>query len=208
MNRKALFLLLFAGIQLATQSITIAQTTNNRPAAGVEKNQYKINFLMPGLGFEHGLSDKITIGANLGVSPVTYERKLKLANGTEKNESVLMGALQLEAQGRYYYNLNKRARKGLNTSGNSGNYFALSSCASRNLFTLYDEGKKKNGSAETNNNIMPDKYSYNVGLLWGLQRTYNNLFLNLEAGVIYQMGNGQNTFAPGLNLKAGYILFR
>ncbi len=83
----------------------------------VEKNQLKLNFLVPGIKYEAGLTDKtsITFGVGMGFS---------IIGGSNRDTEVSFFPF-LESQYKYYYNFEKRTSKGKNTLNNSPITFLL-----------------------------------------------------------------------------------
>lgn len=83
----------------------------------VQKNLFKINLLAPGVVYEHGFTEKITLYSELSVGFVYRESSF-----VESSSAFLP---VLTEQLRYYNNFDRRLAKGKNTTRNSGNYVAL-----------------------------------------------------------------------------------
>src|SRR5688572_24326274 len=77
----------------------------------LERHQFRLDLLGPGLNYELGLFRNQSVSAGLGLSTATY------------GEGYALG-LTLNNRYRYYHNFNRRVAKGRNVSGNSGNYLA------------------------------------------------------------------------------------
>lgn len=157
----------------------------------VEKNMFKVNFLMPGFEYEHGVTKNTTLQLKLGTS-FTYESTF----GVE-SAGVFVN---LEAQYRYYYNFDRRIRKEKNINKNSGNYLSL--------MTLYQPGQPILG------NIRDYNDAFVAGPVYGLQRTYNSGFnWGLETGVVFYSGrdhsgwfNDDNIVMPWLSISIGWVI--
>lgn len=100
----------------------------------------------------------------------------------------------ISAEPRFYYNLNRRERKGKNTALNTGNY--LGATLSLFLPSIY-------GKSGAYRNFV----HYGISPHWGMRRVYsNNLFLEFQAGFVILAASGLDSAAgPDLNLKFGYV---
>ncbi|PCH73167.1 MAG: hypothetical protein COB98_11025 [Flavobacteriaceae bacterium] len=129
----------------------------------VTKNLYKINLITPSIESELGLTNKTTLDFKLGTG-------LSISGGTGRKTDWSFFPFA-EVQYRYFYNLEKRARKNKRTANNSGNYLALS--------TAIQSGKSMIGNAN-----YAEKYFAAIGPIWGMQRSYKSGFsLNLSGGL-------------------------
>ncbi len=169
-------------IILLSTIIISAQENPNRKS--VEKQMFKINLLItPGLEYEVGIAKNSTIDLRLGTG-FAYRNTF----GNKKYGIFLTSELAY----RYYYNFEKRKRKGKNTSKNSANYIAVTSA-----FTL---GDPLIGEIETNVD-----YAGLVGPVWGFQRTYGAGFnLGLELGIGYRFDNLDSDLSPIINFRLGW----
>lgn len=161
-------------------------TAQNNPE--VSKSIFSVNFLIPSVELETRISEKTTLdlsgGIGFGLSAGTME------DGTE------IGLFPVfSTQYRYYYNLEKRARKSKKVSQNSGNYVA----AAGEIMG----GKPIFGDLEYLND-----YSALVGAVWGLQRYYNSGFkLDLNLGAGYGFNDlGDSYISPVVGLKLGWLI--
>lgn len=151
----------------------------------VEKNQFKINMLLPGFVYEHGFDAKNTLYS---------EVSLGLGFSANSNNSNFAFYPNINEQFRHYYNLEKRAGKGKRTARNSGNFLGLNA--------IYNFE-----SISTNRDYREAVPSFTVGALWGLQRTYKGRF-NLE----FSVGPGVNfdkydtEFAAVGNFTLGWVI--
>ena len=151
----------------------------------VEKSQFKINVLLPGFVYEHGLSDKNTLYSELS-SGYGYT-----SNSFGKTWTFYP---YINEQFRHYYNLEKRAVKGKVTSHNSGGFVAMTA--------LYNFK-----SIATNDNFLPENASITVSPVWGFQRTYKGNFnLDLNMGVGYNFDKNDSELVPVLNFTLGWVI--
>ena len=154
----------------------------------VERNLWKVNFLLPGAEYERALGEVTTVNVNpyFGLG---YSSNFALGDAWSVQPS-------LDVQFRRYYNLLRRAAKGKRTSGNSGNFVAL------DLIGV--------GRSIVDREARLDTYYYGLGPVWGLQRTYRSNFnLSFQAGGAYVTnGFGDETFLLRLNLRLGLALKR
>ncbi|MDI5951088.1 hypothetical protein [Flavobacterium yafengii] len=164
--------------------ITISHTyAQEKPA--VEKSQFKINVLLPGFVYEHGLSDKNTLYS-----------ELSLGYGYTSNSFGKTWTFYpyINEQFRHYYNLEKRTEKGRVTSHNSGGFVAMA--ALYNFKSIY-----------TNDNFLPKNASITVAPVWGFQRTYKGNFnLDLNMGVGYNFDKNDSELAVVLNFTLGWVI--
>ena len=158
----------------------IAQNTS------VEKSQFKVVFLTPGLESEIGITSQTTLSLEL-TAGILYTNSF--------NNKDLSFYPTLESQYRFYYNLEKRARKGKRVAYNSGNYIAL--------FGRIQTGKALIGKTD----FLHD-YTFLIGPTWGFQRTYKKGFnLAVDLGVVYGFNDiGGKGILPVANIKLGWVL--
>ncbi|TVZ25732.1 hypothetical protein JM83_0661 [Gillisia sp. Hel_I_86] len=153
----------------------------------VSNKVFSVNFLTPGLELESKLSEKTTIDLNLTTG-------FALTGGS--NRDTEFGIFPtFESQYRFYYNLEKRMKKGKNIENNSGNYVgAMASIRS---------GKPIIGDIE-----FEDDFAVFLGPVWGLQRYYGSGFkLNLNLGAGYVFDNADNSYVSLLvGLRLGWKL--
>ncbi len=156
--------------------------------AVVAKNQFKINLLLPGFVYEHGLSDKNTLYSELSFG-IGYRNSDFYGSGWSFYPTIT-------EQFRHYYNLEKRASKGKVIAHNSGGFVALHANYNFNSISSNDSFS----SSETSLTIAP---------VWGFQRTYKgnfNLGLNLGAGYTINSNADDSGFTPVINFTLGWVL--
>jgi hypothetical protein len=149
------------------------------------KSQFKINVLLPGFVYEHGLSTKNTLYSELS-SGYGYT-----SNGFGKTFTFYP---IINEQFRHYYNLEKRAKKEKVTAHNSGGFVAV--------IALYNFR-----SISTNDNFRPANSSITISPVWGFQRTYKGNFnLDLNMGIGYNLENNNSEIVPVLNFALGWVI--
>ena len=152
----------------------------------VEKNQFKINALTPGIVYEHGFNAKNTLYSELSLG-LGYQFS-SYAGSTWSFYPLI------NEQFRHYYNLEKRAAKGKVTSHNSGGFVAMTATY---VFK----------SITTNDSFSSSVPSLTVGPVWGFERTYKGNFnLGLNLGIGYNMDKYDNEFTPIANFTLGWVL--
>ena len=131
----------------------------------LERHQLQLNLLLPGFTYEFGLAPNLTVGAGIGLGLATPREGYSLA------PSYL-------AFSRWYHNLKRRAGIGKNTSGNSGNYFALA-------FNHYFVEWELAGNLDNEGRDL-----IFLGGMYGIQRSYPSSFsFGVEAGAGHYFRN-------------------
>ena len=161
--------------------ITNAQTTS------VKKNQFKFNFLTPGIEYERGLDKKSTISLNLSTGMLSTNTFLK------KRLALYPTA---DVQYKYYFNLSKRASKQKRTLENSGNYISI--------LGRFQSGKSIIGDID-----FLHKYTFYGGLVTGFQRTHKSgINITADLGIVRGYNDiGGKGYLPFANIKFGWVLF-
>jgi len=159
---------------------------NEISAQNVEKNQFKINVLSPGISYEIGLGDKSTLNFELTILPLL---------GTsldEEIEWVLFPAVGAEY--RYYTNFRRRINLNKNVEGNSGNYFSFLN----QVFV----------TAPIAGNFEYDEpIAYLGSFAYGLQRTYTSgFYFNVAAGPAFFTGDNNPTGSLYLDARVGWVI--
>lgn len=154
--------------------------------ASVEKSQFKINVLLPGIAYEHGLSDKNTLYSEFSLG-FGYRKSSFYGSGWSFYPVI-------NEQFRHYYNLEKRASKGKVTSNNSGGFVAVNAIYNFKSMT-------------SNETVSSSNSSLVLAPVWGFQRTYKGNFnLGFNAGVGYYFSNNDNGITPVLNFSLGWVI--
>lgn len=156
----------------------------------VENHLFKVNLLLPGVVYEHGLDAKNTIYSELSTG-----------FGFSKNSSGSTWTFLpiINEQLRHYYNLEKRNLNGKKISGNSGNFLALNAIYNFKPFSTQ------------NNSRYNDNASFVLAPVLGIQRTYTRNFnLSLNAGLGYVFHSNQtynrNGIVPVFNFSIGWVI--
>ncbi len=161
----------------------IAQSANN-----VENQQLTLNVLLPGIIYEHGLSQNSTIAAE-----ITMGFAYRESDFVESGFGIYpIGRLQY----RHYYNFERRLAKGKNIAGNTGNYIAP---------TIAIQG----GKAIIGDLNYVSDYFGGIGAVYGLQRTgQKGLQFRFEVGPGYFFDEFESNFGIFLALKLGWVISR
>ncbi len=180
---------LFAVVLFMTTNF-IAQNTS------VEKSIWGIQTGILGIWIhnEYKLSNKVALRSEIG-----FDGGYRYSDFFGYNYYVL--APVLTAEPRWYYNLEKRNKKGKNISKNSGNFVGLKTSFHPNWFTI---------SNEDNIEVTPQ---ITIIPKWAIRRTVGNHF-TYEAGIgigyqyIFYKNAGyadnESTWAPDLHIRLGY----
>jgi hypothetical protein len=154
--------------------------------SNVEKNQLTLNFLLPGVIYEAGVSENSTLAAE-----ATIGFALRGCSGCETSFGIYpIGRLQY----RYYYNLNRRLAKGKRIDGNTGNYIAPTLAA-------------QSGTAIIGDLDFSSRFFGGLGVVYGLQRTAPKGFqLRMEIGPAYYFDEFDKGFGALIALKLGWVI--
>lgn len=97
-------------------SLLLVSFMNAQSIRNVEDNQLALNFLLPGVVYEAGISENATLATELTVG-FAYRESTFFEDG--------FGIYPIgRFQYRYYYNFQRRLEKGKRIAGNTGNYLA------------------------------------------------------------------------------------
>ncbi|MFW0739970.1 hypothetical protein [Flavobacterium sp. T12S277] len=152
----------------------------------VEKNQFKINLILPGIVYEHGFTEKNTLYSEFSLG-FGYRSSYFGGNTWSFYPNI-------NEQFRHYYNLQKRADNGKRTDKNSGNFLALNA-----IYNFESISTKKDFSEDTS--------SFTIAPVWGFQRTYKGGFnLSVNGGIGYNIDKYDNEFVPVINFSLGWVI--
>ena len=155
-------------------------------------NLFKVNILLPGISYEQKLTQLATLNLDL------YMDMLLLS----ENDSYVSGftsyptpSFKLEI--RSYYNLLKRAEKGLRTAQNSANYLAPVYMA---RWSPTEQGNRH-------------EMIHQVGAVWGFQRNSPSGFsIDFNMGLVHTINAEKNwnysPIQPVTQLRLGYWIGR
>lgn len=157
----------------------------------VLENQLRLNLVSPGLEFEYRLGSACTVLANGGIG---YGGSFKNLSYNNNNGFQYLISPFVDLQGKYYYNLDKRIRKGRKTAFNSGNFVSLRFLARGN-------------SIQSNFDRTSD-WDFSFGPTWGIQRSFGRVHYLFDVGPYYYFdGKGNNGFFPVMvQFNVGYNL--
>lgn len=171
---KYIFILFFTSIMFSQ-----AQSNSN-----VEKTQLQFGLPLPSILYEVGTGKNTTLSLE---ALAGFE--LRGCSGCETDFGIYP---ILRGQYRYYYNMERRLRKGKNISGNSGNYVAA--------VIGYQHGSPIIGNLINTNTL-------GVGPVYGLQRTYRKgFFYRLEGGVAYFQDDFEDGIGLVLAARIGWVI--
>ncbi len=155
---------------------------------GVEKSIWGIQTGILGIWAqnEYRLSDKIALRSEIG-----FDGGFRITGSTEVY--ALTPTLKIEP--RWYYNLNKRHKKGKNISMNSGNFIAVSFSYLPNWFVI----------SNTDNIYTPDQIT--IIPKWAIRRTIGKHFAyetGFGIGYAHEFESNSSGTAVDLHLRIGY----
>jgi len=180
--KRGITVLLFS---ILVSQICIAQDDQKSLEEGLAS--INIGAIGAWIDYEKPISNQLTISTQLGMEGGFF------GGGGDFNY-VLTPTISVEP--RFYYNFNKRARKGKKTINNSANYIKLDAAYAPGLFTFSNENVEVN----TQLNLIP---------MWGLRRAIGKR-LNFEFAVGYGIAFiDQGTIGQfGLDLRVGYFFYK
>lgn len=163
-------------------------TTNAQNSiSNVDKNQFKINILSPGITYEKGIGQNTTLCTDVNFS---------MGFSYNSNSGMKwLYAPYIREQYRYYYNFEKREVKGKNSKNNSANFIAVNGSyyfkplGNTEFVSVYD--------------------GFTIAPVWGLQRTYSQgININLTTGMGYNFGTNNRVagFVPVINFTLGWVI--
>ncbi len=152
----------------------------------LERHQFTINLLGPGIRYEFGLFRNVSVSTSFTPGFATYE------------EGYTFG-FAWHTRIRYYHNFENRLDINKNIVGNSADYIA----PAQSIFW---------GPLQVSQDLRGDKdfaVSF-YGGVYGIQRTYRSGFnFNAEVGVGYYRGDGVlSGYGPLLNFTFGWVATR
>ncbi|MFJ1435693.1 hypothetical protein ACILFN_10170 [Capnocytophaga canimorsus] len=182
----------FIGV-FALLGFAVAQAQN----ASVEKDIIGVQIGLFGANAynEHKLSDAVALRSQLSLHGGFWTGTMY-----EKTGFLLIPAASLE--GKWYYGLNRRVKKGKNTRNNSGNYFSLRAEYFPNWFIISNY-----------NDITNDNNSISIMPTFGIRRSFGRNFnYEFNVGYGYSQTLGKNPNSKGgafsLSFKIGYDFFK
>jgi len=152
---------LIASVLFATTFTMNAQETIVEQTAGVEKSVFSVQTGLVGVwaNNELRLSNQFALRIEIGMELLAFENSIT-------DETKYGGVPTFSIEPKWYYNLEKRVRKGKNINGNSGNSFSLKiSYFAPNAFLI---SSMDNFIGADQINIIPK---------WTLRRVYGKHFI-------------------------------
>lgn len=162
--------------QLAMFAQTSDTETNVSIAQAV--NSARISLLAPAVAGEFKVGKNTTLMPSIALGLNTVSIELP---GTTRNLTGIAFAPTFSVEPRYYYNFEKRQKKGKRTNGNSANYIeAMVTYLPSTRGYLYDEGEK----------YVNYKFSFptrmSVASLWGINRKLGKVgIFDLGLGIAF-----------------------
>lgn len=152
----------------------------------VEDGLFKVNALSPGVSYEFGVGDKST---------VNLEAIIGFAVNGGSNRDTEFGIFPgIQAEYRNYLNFDRRLRKDKNISGNSGNYVGF--------LNQFQFGTPLIGNLEYNSD-----YFYNVGVVYGIQRTRpKGFYWGVSFGPIVLVDEFDTNVGMIIDLRLGWVI--
>ncbi|MBM1106211.1 hypothetical protein JQC67_08695 [Aurantibacter crassamenti] len=180
---KNLLLCLLISIPILTSGQVRKLNEQGSGLINLERHQFKLNLVGPGISYELGLFKNVTASTSFGPSLAYY------------TEGYSFG-FAWHTRLRYYHNLTRRIDMRKNVSGNSGNYIS----AARSVFWA---------PLQISNNLQgADDFAMAFyGGVYGIQRTYEKGFnFNIELGAGYYRGDGVlDGYGTLLNFSFGWV---
>ncbi|VAW13514.1 hypothetical protein MNBD_BACTEROID03-2025 [hydrothermal vent metagenome] len=172
-------------------AIFVVNSTSAQDATPELKNQFRINFLNPGLDYEVKITKSTVLSLGGGIG---YFGEFEELSAPSRENFKYIIAPFFDLQYKWVYNRNKRLRKGKPLAHNAGNYLSL-------------RGFTKGESIAANVNRL-DSQDFMFGATWGFQRSYDRIHLLFDVGPVYYLDTMANIgFFPivmqlniGLNL--------
>lgn len=146
----------------------------------VEKKILKLDFFLPGMTFEKGISQK----SSFVVNPM-----LGFNFGWSRNGNYFDLIPNLNLEYRYYYNLKRRLDLKKRTANNTGNFIAAKTIMRFPSISSDDNSK----------------FAVGIGGVYGIQRTYaSGIYILGESGI--GIGGSKLEAFPILTFKIGYVI--
>lgn len=148
----------------------VAQTEGN-----LKQHVFRVNFLNPGVEYEHSLSVRSKLSANIGYGVSMSYPEL---TSSQKNHAFFLSPF-FDVHYKNIYNLNARKGSGKPTAYNAGDFWGIKVA-----------GRYKNSGSHL---VRTDNIDFAVGPTWGIQRSFNRVHMLVNLGPVYYFdtkGNG------------------
>lgn len=187
-----IFILLILILNSEAQNIQYKSTRTSKYSPELSEELHKISFFPLGYAYERKIGDEFTIEAGIDFS---FDAYYEDDNVFEDYALVINPTIHVEP--RYYYNLEKRYRRGRNVTYNSASYIGIFS------------ELRMNPLIEEKNGIDPVYDRFVVGPVWGIQRNLGRRgYFNFNFGyglLIDENGHAQydgfSRFTIGIRLN-------
>ena len=166
---KTLILISFSLILISAvsaQDIQYKSTRTSKYSPELSDELHKISILPLGYSYERKIADEFTFDAGIDFSFDVYYPDDDIF---DDNALVVNPTIHFEP--RYYYNLERRYRRGRNVTFNSASYIGI-----------YSE-LRMNPLVEENNGYWPVYDRFKIGPVWGIQRNLGRRgYINFNLG--------------------------
>jgi hypothetical protein len=176
-------------ILFSTSISTLHAQHADPPARLLSFSKFELGLQGVGFSYEPAIAKKITIDLSAGIAG-GYD----IAEGSLYYDMV-KPAVYVSATPKYFYNVDRRVRKGKNTTLNSSNYLGLRI--------------KYNNAIRRKDDLIRNSILTNIH--WGMQRAMGNHWLfnwHVGAGYAEDVEYHFGTIYPSLDFKFSYIFQR
>ena len=154
------------------------------------QNVLRVNFINPGIEYEHSISQVLKLNSNLGFGvSSSFPNTADIAYS-----NLFFLSPFLDIQFRAHYDAEDRIKRGKNVAYNAGNFF----------------GFKFNGRGPDikSDLVRSSNFDFYIGPIWGLQRNYDKLNILFDFGPVYYFDNEKNNgYYAMLELCIGYNIW-
>jgi len=178
--------LIFITIGVIFSSLCYAQVTTKNT-----EKVFRIMLINPGIEMEFPLYNKSTLSTTLGVGFEGAYKNLA-EDSSEPYYNYYLIAPFFDIRYKNIYNQDKRKVNAKNTSYNTGNYWGA---------RILIRGKELYSEFErTDNN------DFSIGPIWGIQRSYDIFFLQIDIGPMYYFDTKGNSgiFPVMIDINIGF----
>jgi len=160
-------------------------------------NQFKVefNFISTGISYEMPINDSFLLDLSLGIGGGYRLNSGFTGEWILNSPPAGFGKAELK----YYYNREKRVKKGKNNINNAGNYIAFQTKYNTERFSMPNDI-----NIEPLNKVLLNE------IHWGLQRSLGGNWLfnfHLGLGFARDFDFSENSVYPALGIKFSYKLF-
>jgi len=159
---------------------------NAQSNKNVEDRLFKVNALTPGVSYEIGVANDFTLN---------FDLLMAVGGGSRGSKDFNMGVFPgLDAELRYFTNLNRRLVKGKNIKGNSGNYIAMNNGISTGIPII---GTYELGS----------DFYYSLSFDYGIQRMRpKGFYWQIALGPALFVDDFEISWGATLNATIGWVI--